>query len=159
MYKFKHVFRYFCSHILPVIIMLAVVAIVLFAGCRQPWTNYSYAGSSNQIAIKVGPKYGIVFFTSKDCKWCIKMKKDVWTNKLVKKNIRRFDWYEVDINKQPKLAKAFKIKNLPTTVMIKYTKDRKNCTIIRKRVGYMTTVETVIFLRIPVNPLVFPLSP
>lgn len=95
-------------------------------------------------------KYGVVFLTGEYCKYCIKMKVEVWADKRVDKRLKTLDWYEIDLKKHPRITKEYKIRGLPTTLLIEYTsRNKKKCKIIKRKEGYMSVSEVLLFLRIP----------
>jgi thioredoxin-related protein len=104
--------------------------------------NSSYA--------KDKPTYGIVFFTSNSCPACQQMKRDVWPHKTIKEKMLKFGWHEINYEDDAELVTKYKVKLLPTIFLIKYDiKNRKECDILKKEVGYMSVRQTEKFLKIP----------
>lgn len=114
--------------------LILITAIVLCA-------NFSFAEDK--------PTYGIVFFTSQSCPACLRMKKDVWTHQKIKNIMTKFGWHEIDYSEDAELVEKYKVRLLPTIFLIKYDiKNRKECDIIKKEVGYMSVEQTEKFLEI-----------
>ena len=102
------------------------------------------------------PRYGVVFFTSPSCVYCVKMKKEVWVNNEIKEKMKTFGWHEINHDNNDKLAKDFKVKALPTTFLVKYRSilakhdniRYEQCIIIRSKVGYMSVGEVIKFIKL-----------
>ena len=88
----------------------------------------------------------ILFFTSPSCRPCMKMKKDVWPNSKVKKKAAEYldspEIIDAGLEKDAATFDAYKIKYLPTTVII----DSEGSEI-RRYVGYMSVEQLLNFLK------------
>lgn len=88
--------------------MITLLAIVLFGG-QIDWQDYD--------EIKDG-KPTLIFFTADWCHYCQVMKKTTFTNKRVIAESKRFTCFMVDADSRPDLIKDYKIKGLPTIILL-----------------------------------------
>ena len=90
---------------------------VLAASSESPlvWST-SYPESLDQAKAKNKPV--LIKFEASWCVWCEKMEEDVFTDPEVIKELGKFVCVKIDVDKQENIAKAYKIKSLPRTIII-----------------------------------------
>lgn len=79
------------------------------------WST-SYQDSLEQAKIKKLPV--LIKFEASWCVWCEKMEEETFTDPEVKKELEKFVCVKIDVDKQVDIAKAYKIKSLPRTIVI-----------------------------------------
>ncbi len=79
------------------------------------WST-SYQESLEQAKIKKLPV--LIKFEASWCVWCEKMEEETFTDPEVKKELDKFVCVKIDVDKQADIAKAYKIKSLPRTIVI-----------------------------------------
>lgn len=109
-----------------VLIILSGVTIV-FAGTNKgqesvlsdsktlKWSD-SYMDSLAQAKAKKQPL--LIKFSAAWCVWCEKMEKEVFPDPEIMKELGKFVCVKIDVDKQENIAKAYKIKSLPRTIVI-----------------------------------------
>ena len=60
----------------------------------------------------------LIKFEAAWCVWCEKMEEEVFTDPEVKKELEKFVCVKIDVDKQENIAKAYKIRSLPRTIVI-----------------------------------------
>ncbi|MBN1972390.1 MAG: DUF255 domain-containing protein [Sedimentisphaerales bacterium] len=85
------------------------------AGKNLKWST-SYQDSLEQAKTKEQPV--LIKFEAAWCVWCEKMEKDVFTDTEVMKELEKFVCVKIDVDKQDNIARAYKIKSLPRTIVI-----------------------------------------
>lgn len=78
-------------------------------------------------------KQMVLFFTSKDCKYCEQMKRDVLPNVGVQQALNRYIYHVVDLDLEPSFGQKFNIRALPTIMIIDGNEQ-----IQKQTVGYMS---------------------
>ncbi len=79
------------------------------------WST-SYKESLEQAKLKKLPI--LIKFEASWCVWCEKMEEETFTDPEVKKELEKFVCVKIDVDKQVDIAKAYKIKSLPRTIVI-----------------------------------------
>ena len=79
------------------------------------WST-SYEKSLEQAKTKKMPV--LIKFEAAWCVWCEKMEEEVFTDPEVKKELQKFVCVKIDVDKQENIAKAYKIRSLPRTIVI-----------------------------------------
>jgi thioredoxin-related protein len=79
------------------------------------WST-SYPESLEQAKSKNMPV--LIKFEASWCVWCQKMEEEVFTDPEVIKELGKFVCVKIDVDKQTNVAKAYKIKSLPRTIVI-----------------------------------------
>ena len=82
---------------------------------EMKWST-SYHESLELAKLKKMPV--LIKFEASWCVWCEKMEEEVFTDQEVKKELEKFVCVKVDVDKQVDIAKAYKIKSLPRTIVI-----------------------------------------
>ena len=67
---------------------------------------------------KAKDKPVLVKFEASWCVWCEKMETEVFTDPEIIKELEKFICVKIDVDKQENIAKAYKIKSLPRTIVI-----------------------------------------
>jgi thiol-disulfide isomerase/thioredoxin len=60
----------------------------------------------------------LIKFEASWCVWCDKMEEEVFNDSEVMKELEKFVCVKIDVDKQSNVAKAYKIKSLPRTIVI-----------------------------------------
>ncbi|MBN2590502.1 MAG: thioredoxin family protein [Sedimentisphaerales bacterium] len=79
------------------------------------WST-SYQEALEQAKLKKLPV--LIKFEASWCVWCEKMEDEVFTDPEVIKELDKFVCVKIDVDKQSNIAKAYKIKSLPRTIVI-----------------------------------------
>lgn len=86
--------------------------------------------------------FGILFFTSDNCYPCTVMKK-TWKDKKVQDimKLREFRFIPININELSKPILSWKIKHVPTTIIVELDGKRKVVRIVNRIQGLRTSLE------------------
>lgn len=107
---------------------------------RQPTAQDPYRAALARA--KMENKQVVVFFTSRTCSWCQRMKSEVFPTSEVKTALQRFIFIEIDIDQDPKTADQWGVTALPTHVVM--TADEKK---VKSKVGFMSAADYSAWLR------------
>ena len=78
--------------------------------------SVSYQDSLEKAQLEKKPV--LIKFEASWCVWCEKMEKEVFTDPEIIKELDKFVCVKIDVDKQENIAKAYKIKSLPRTIII-----------------------------------------
>ena len=86
--------------------------------------------------------FGILFFTSDNCYQCTVMKK-AWKDKKVQDimKLRELRFIPININELSKPILSWKIKHVPTTIIVELDGKRKVVRIVNRIQGLRTSLE------------------
>ena len=82
---------------------------------EMKWST-SYRDSLDKAKLKKLPI--LIKFEASWCVWCEKMEEEVFTNPEIIEELKKFVCVKIDVDKQTDIAKAYKIKSLPRTIVI-----------------------------------------
>ncbi len=113
------------SNITAVFIIILLLLVVSASGGTESrvtshespstWST-SYQESLEQAKATKQPV--LIKFEASWCVWCEKMENEVFTDPEVIKELEKFVCVKIDVDKQENIAKAYKIKSLPRTIII-----------------------------------------
>jgi thioredoxin-related protein len=83
---------------------------------KNPKWSVSYQDSLEKAQLEKKPV--LIKFEASWCVWCEKMEKEVFTEPDIIKELDKFVCVKIDVDKQENIAKAYKIKSLPRTIVI-----------------------------------------
>jgi len=101
--------------------------------------------------------YCIINFTAKWCGPCQQMKNKVWKDQEMKKYLQDPDnnliIREVDIDIEPDMYTGWKIKSVPTIIVVMWNENTKKWEEVDRRTGFMEKVPLLKFLRKTVDKI------
>lgn len=95
-----------------------------------------------QLIAQQQSKLIVVQFGATWCGWCRRMERDTFSDDRVRALANDFAWVKVDIDEQPDVASAHRVRGVPHTVIINSAGQR-----LASHVGYMPAAEFVNFVR------------
>ena len=84
----------------------------------EPKVKWSISYQESLDEAKVKNKPVMVKFEASWCVWCEKMENEVFTDPEVIKELEKFVCIKIDVDKQENIAKSYKIRSLPRTIII-----------------------------------------
>ncbi|KKL78819.1 hypothetical protein LCGC14_2021040 [marine sediment metagenome] len=99
--------------------------------------------------------YSIVYITAKWCPACRVMRRNLAHPDIVKTIKQNYNYFVVDVDKNPSYCKKMRISLLPTTVIIHhYVRNGKYGNFERKRyIGSLSVSQLKNFLKLPKSPI------
>lgn len=101
--------------------------------------------SSGYIAVlqqaRASNKPILLFFTSKNCAPCEKMKNTVFSHQDVQRTLQNYSFYMVDTDQEPLLGQKFGVRAIPVCIVLDTSEQ-----IQRQKEGYMDVNELVSWL-------------
>lgn len=89
----------------------------------------------------------LILFSSPDCAWCARLKRDTLTDPEVKELLRHFALVECDTTRDPKTAYYYGVRSLPTTIILS-----SDGTTLGGVQGYISAEQMKVMLTKAINP-------
>lgn len=83
----------------------------------------------------------LIFFSADWCRYCAMAKSDINTHRLLSETIKKYEVIILDFDKDKDQVEGYKIKNIPTFIVIENKKE------IKRQIGYDGPMQLNAFLK------------